>query len=483
MVSAAAVVPVHGQAVFYQQRDRNSRYGDFHASSDGTILAYFSRHPWNPLMPNEIRRHDTGTRTDLDWASTDYWGIYAVSGDGSVVIAADSVPEGKQYYRDGVPFIPELIPGAVSYEVTHASAGPQVFGYCTMPNGSHRVTSWLGATATDLGLDGEVWTTSAEGLVVVGVSDGWVFRWENGLVDYIVEGSPKAINTDGSVIAGETAAGEGFRWRNGVLEEPLPNIDASRIRQITDDGEIIRVDLIVIPGSVLWQAGQFERFNDVYWMSNDGQILVGNDGLPFVYHNGVREYFVSPAHTQGGTAEVVAMSADGTVIVGQVDETVPAYSFVYSVPFLWTPEGGFESMCEYLANYGIIDPGPCGFPSDGPLWLTKGVSRNGRLLFGLYPIYGDAYGLFYIIIPRACSVADLTTQGAGPSSPLFGRPDEVVTAADLNYYVNDWFAQEPEADLTTANAPAGDPLCGVPDGAVTAADLLYFVNAWVEGCP
>jgi len=42
--------------------------------------------------------------------------------------------------------------------------------------------------------------------------------------------------------------------------------------------------------------------------------------------------------------------------------------------------------------------------------------------------------------PSACSEADVTTQGAGSGDPLFGIPDGIMTAADINYYVNLWVA-------------------------------------------
>ena len=84
----------------------------------------------------------------------------------------------------------------------------------------------------------------------------------------------------------------------------------------------------------------------------------------------------------------------------------------------------------------------------------------------------------------ACSEADVTTTGAGLGDPGYGVPDNAVTAADLNYFVNGWVASDTAvADVTTTGAGVGDPGYGVPDGAVTAADLNYFVNVWVVGCP
>jgi len=79
---------------------------------------------------------------------------------------------------------------------------------------------------------------------------------------------------------------------------------------------------------------------------------------------------------------------------------------------------------------------------------------------------------------------DLTTQNAPVGDPDYGVPDGVVSAADIQYYVNAWVAGDTDiADLTTLNAPIGDPYYGVPDGLVTAADIQFYVNLWIAGCP
>ena len=84
----------------------------------------------------------------------------------------------------------------------------------------------------------------------------------------------------------------------------------------------------------------------------------------------------------------------------------------------------------------------------------------------------------------ACSEGDVTTTGAGIGDPGYGVPDGQITAADINYYVNAWVANDLTiADVTTTGAAIGDPGYGVPDGLVTGADIQYFVNLWVAGCP
>jgi len=114
--------------------------------------------------------------------------------------------------------------------------------------------------------------------------------------------------------------------------------------------------------------------------------------------------------------------------------------------------------------FGFIDSNACGDP---PGW------------------YADNSGVITltVVFESACA-ADITTQGAGVGDPGYGVPDGLVTAADLNYFVNAYVAGDTAiADITTQGAGVGDPNYGVPDGAVTAADLQYYVNLWVVGCP
>ena len=82
---------------------------------------------------------------------------------------------------------------------------------------------------------------------------------------------------------------------------------------------------------------------------------------------------------------------------------------------------------------------------------------------------------------RPC-LADVTTQGAPAGDPLFGVPDELISGADINYYVNLWINSDDKADITTQGAGAGDVLFDIPDQLVSASDINRFVNAWINGC-
>jgi len=113
-------------------------------------------------------------------------------------------------------------------------------------------------------------------------------------------------------------------------------------------------------------------------------------------------------------------------------------------------------------------------------FMTDDIGNQNVIEAGLDAFRIEQTGCSAVI---ACSEADVTTQGAGLGDPGFGVPDGQITAADINFYINLWVAQDLAADFTTQGAGAGDPGFGVPDGQITAADVNYFVNLWVVGCP
>jgi len=139
----------------------------------------------------------------------------------------------------------------------------------------------------------------------------------------------------------------------------------------------------------------------------------------------------------------------------------------------------FDTGADMLYRRSDVDraytPNSAGLPDValGALGLAELIQPGSveAVLTGDFPLIG-------------CSLADVTTQGAGVGDPGFGAPDGIVTGADINYFVNFWIVGDlAVADLTTQGAGIGDPGFGVPDGIVTAADINYYVNLWAAGCP
>jgi|GEM_PF-3784597 len=177
---------------------------------------------------------------------------------------------------------------------------------------------------------------------------------------------------------------------------------------------------------------------------------------------------------------------DGTEFVGRADGFVPfTFGTTYFVRAVAVFSAGFAEVWVYdgeddtgalLANWSAQITASGALSVDG-IGVSNGnrndPSNQSPFSFRLHEI---SY------LSSSTCLADLTTQGQGPSDPLFGIPDGLITAADLNFYVNNWVAGSPAADMTTQGAPQGDPNYGVPDGAVSASDLNYYVNLWVIGC-
>jgi len=71
------------------------------------------------------------------------------------------------------------------------------------------------------------------------------------------------------------------------------------------------------------------------------------------------------------------------------------------------------------------------------------------------------------------------------AADMDGDGDIDVLSASSNDGAIRWYENRPacRADVTTQGAPPGDPKYGQPDGLVTAADLNFYVNLWVVGCP
>ena len=146
--------------------------------------------------------------------------------------------------------------------------------------------------------------------------------------------------------------------------------------------------------------------------------------------------------------------------------------------------GGFElgppGLVASAFGTSAIDYAQLAFETGGSVWDTSALRATATEADSFTEAL--AWAIAHAANPPLC-VADVTTRNASPGDPLFGVPDGLVTAIDLNYYVNLWVAADPTADLTTRNAADGDPLYGTPDGIVSAIDLQYFVNAWLAGCP
>lgn len=302
-------------------------------SDDGAVVVGNS----GTTAGNQLRafRWSAGTGTitlGLIPGSNTSWGR-ATSGDGSVVVGYGLGPSSREVFRwtasDG------MVSLGINGEANDVSAD----GSTIVGNGQYTSGSGGGAfrwTASDgaVGLgylhggnySSEAFATSADGSVIVGVSDTAsgkeAFRWtaSGGMVGLgflpVDSSNTRAygVSADGSVVVGESwgTAGEAFRWTEAggmVGLGKLPGDHSSTAWAISGDGSVTvgsSFNYVTGDAAVIWdQANGIRLLSQVlvndygidltgwtltyaYDVSFDGQIIVGT-GI----YNGQHRSFVA----------------------------------------------------------------------------------------------------------------------------------------------------------------------------------------------
>ena len=179
-----------------------------------------------------------------------------------------------------------------------------------------------------------------------------------------------AASSDGSVVVGEAPQGSNsfgaFRWSasQGMNPLPMPILDAYAV---SADGNMI-VGLFGWFNNTTGQSGNFGNTQTAsgataFGVSADGQIAVGEAGghaFRWTAASGLQD--IDPV--SGRASDADAISADGTVIVGEFQ--VPLLNnFVYHA-FRWT------------ASTGMVDLGTLG----GPESRAVAVNHDGSVIVG-----------------------------------------------------------------------------------------------------
>ncbi|MBX3363887.1 MAG: hypothetical protein KF866_03900 [Phycisphaeraceae bacterium] len=77
--------------------------------------------------------------------------------------------------------------------------------------------------------------------------------------------------------------------------------------------------------------------------------------------------------------------------------------------------------------------------------------------------------------------ADLSGS-VNPSSPVYGRPDGVLDAADFFYFLDQFVIGNTAIADLTGSADPNHPGYGKPDGVIDASDFFYYLDLFEEGC-
>jgi len=136
------------------------------------------------------------------------------------------------------------------------------------------------------------------------------------------------------------------------------------------------------------------------------------------------------------------------------------------------------------SNIGIVDPDWQGSGLAGFVDVTEPFPYTAtKAALGIKDPYTPTSGrIWHPTRPYYDAHFDLVTVPGGKSGA-----DCRISAADLEAYINAFVAGNAIADLTTRGARYDDPYYAQPDGIVTAADLSFYVNYYFAnydtGCP
>jgi uncharacterized membrane protein len=173
-----------------------------------------------------------------------------------------------------------------------------------------------------------------------------------------VQGSATGVSNNGTIVGKLTGTGGGydtaFSWTSTSGEATIPALSsatASAAVGVSSDGTIIAVNANAVDGNrgyIVTNGMQLEPVPptntpgvssaSVDAISSDGSVVVGNymgshipiQGLPYEY-DPVSDGFYPLTGTGGmsGEATAVTASSDGSVVVGQLTDSVSGYTFAF----------------------------------------------------------------------------------------------------------------------------------------------------------
>lgn len=342
----------------------------------------------------------------------------AVNADGSVVVGDSAGPNGgfepfRWTERHGMQSLGALPSGAFSGAATAVSADGQVIvGHITTADGP-RMMRWTAAGGME-----------TFGYFVPGA--GWP-QWASG------------VSADGSVIVGVLQGGTGFRWTAELGFQTLHNV----------------------PGNLYFCA--------VYGVSADGASVVGsgnNDALLWTASGGTQALAAFP---YGSLRESLAVSADGSTIVGSVRRLYGSACGAYiESGFIWTAHGGAQNLGILPTQFypSVVRP----YAANGDGTVVVGICENEPFLWtpqrGMRPlreVLTTDYGL------------DLSGWSGLVASGL---------SADGNVIVGSGTNPQGQQEAWRARIAAPAPCADVSgDGVVDFQDINAVLAQWLNMCP
>jgi probable HAF family extracellular repeat protein len=327
---------------------------------------------------------------------------------------------------------------------------------------------------------------------------------------------PVAVSADGSVVTGaahtDPFGGDehAFRWtRSGGIQDlgvPFGG-DASFGTGISANGNVICGYVVADGGTSIiafqWTLAngmqQISTSGEAVAMSADGSVIIGHGG-PAGYRwtavTGAQPLPAPPAEWE--SAEPVAISADGSMIVGTaVDAVDPTITAVYS----WTAGGGYQflphrdPMTPASEAAGVAPDGSIifGFSAGEPaVWSNGGVQGTEEFLES-HDIFIGGWTELEI---RGIAADGRTIAGTGANPPIFteeGEPEGWIVTLPVGCYANcDGNATPPMLNVNDfvcfmQKFAAGDPYANCDESVappmLSVNDFICFLGKFAAGCP
>lgn len=314
-------------------------------SRDGSVVALDSAAA--PLDRKPFAWSESSGAVALDLGTATTGSIFGMSADGSVIVGETNVGERAVIWDSATGALTQLAAGVNAIHSPRAISGDgqTVVGSATFNNGT-RAFRWTATTgmqyfgpasgthtaAYAVNFDGSVWAGSTGHLTGNTVSVRWSAA--TGLVDISSAAFPggtaysiaSEVSDDGQTVLGYSrllpVGQQIFVWRAGLGSEALGTLTGD----YTSSSARLSVDGSTVVGEFITDLFPKFQYTAFRWRPADGQVVA--------LLNPLDQRSLSPG----------AVSADGSVIVGQVVDDGSA--------FRWTESSGVAPLSSLAGGFG-----------------------------------------------------------------------------------------------------------------------------------
>ena len=359
---------------------------------------------------------------------------YSASADGSVVVGDDASVDNIWRWTSGTGT--QYIGGVSSLntgvgEVFVSANGSTIVGGSLDANGVRNTSVYQAATGTWLSLGG-----------LGGYSySGGLSTYANNTANYNSTGSAWGMSTNGTFVVGQSyQSGNGSNNSRATVWNTVtgtitnlgnnPGITVgpnqrTRANGVSDDGKVVggfganstplvwtenadgktysAIQVAAVTGTTLNAVNAVSA--DGQWVAGAGYIGTSN-GSAYRFNPGTSQLQMLGKlnANSGGNDAAMAMSADGSTIVGYENDN--SGDPIERAGFIWTASSGIESLDTFLAGYGIDTSNTFNFST--PLGMSSNSTSLTIVGFGNANGSGVRTG-FEVTVPLTAAVPEAST--------------------------------------------------------------------------